>query len=69
MAVNPEQTGIFTQLMQNRLHLQWKSMKPLIEQLTAATSQGQGGQGRNFAESLNKRTDVLKSSGFEGWQF
>ena len=44
-------------------------MKPMFEQLVVASTQGQGGQGRNFAESLSKRTDLLKSSGFEGWQF
>ena len=41
----------------------------MFEQLVVASTQGQGGQGRNFAESLSKRTDLLKSSCFEGWQF
>ena len=29
---------------------------------------GQAGRSENFAESLSKRADVLKSSGVEGWQ-
>ena len=41
----------------------------MFEQLVVASTQGQGGKGRNFAESLSKRTDVLKNSGFECWQF
>ena len=69
MALTPEQLGVVTQVVQTGLHQHMESMKPMFEQLVVASTQGQGGQGRNFAESLSKRTDLLKSSGFEGWQF
>ena len=69
MALTPEQLGVVTQVVQTGLHQYMESMKPMFEQLVVASTQGQGGQGRNFAESLSKRTDLLRSSGFEGWQF
>ena len=46
-----------------------ENMKPMFEQLVVASTQGQGGLSRKFAESLSKHTDVFKNSGFEGWQF
>ena len=42
------------------LHQHMESMKPAFEQLVVASTQGQGGKGRNFAESLSKRIDVLE---------
>ena len=61
MALTPEQLGVVTQVVQTGLLQYMESMMPTFEQLVVASTQGQGGKGRNFAESLSKRTDVLKS--------
>ena len=68
MALTLEQLGVVTQVVETGLHQYVESMKPMFEQLVTASTQGQGGQGRKFAESPSK-TDVFKSSGSEGWQF
>ena len=69
MTLTFDQLGVATQVVQTRLRQYMESMKPMVEQVVVASTQGQGGQGRNFPESLRERTDVFKSSGFEGWQF
>ena len=69
MALTAEQLQVVTQVVQTGLHQYMENMKPMFEQLVVATTQGQGGQSRKFAESLSKHTDVFQNSGFEGWQF
>ena len=68
MAFTAEQLQVVTQVVQTGLHQYMENMKPMFEQLVVASTQGQGGQSRKFAESLSKHTDVFKNSGFDGWQ-
>ena len=69
MALTAEQIQIVVHIVQIGLHQNMENMKPMSEQLVVATTQGQGGQNRMFAESLSKHTGVFKNSGFKCWQF
>ena len=60
-ALTAEQLQVVTQVVQTGLHLYMENMKPMFEQLVVASTQGQGGQSRKFAESLSKHTDVVKN--------
>ena len=69
MALTQEQLAQVAQIVTTGLHQYLENLKPMYERMVAASAHGQGEGSRKFAESLSKRTDTFKNSGFEGWQF
>ena len=76
MALTQEQIRDVAALIDQGLATYTAGMRPMYEQLmqgvTALTAQGSGGTNtyrKSITESLSKRVDAFKNSGFENWQF